>query len=67
MNGDGPLPSLDPSADRVSYPPVLHGLEFRSKSAPEQCAVVVRRGTVDCSEHREAAGVGKRRTVKNDV
>ena len=24
MNGDGPLLSLDPSADRVSYPPVLH-------------------------------------------
>jgi hypothetical protein len=37
MNGDGPLLSLDPSAEGVSYAPVLHGLEFRSKSAPEQC------------------------------
>jgi hypothetical protein len=24
MNGDGPFVSLDPSADRVSDPPVLH-------------------------------------------
>jgi hypothetical protein len=26
MNGDGPLLSLDPSADRVSYPPVFHAV-----------------------------------------
>jgi hypothetical protein len=28
MNCDGPLLSLDPSADRVSYPPVLHALSL---------------------------------------
>jgi len=39
MNGDGPLISFDPGADRVSYAPVLHGVKFRSKSASEQCAV----------------------------
>jgi hypothetical protein len=30
MNGDGPLLSLDPSAEGVSYPPVLHGLSLDS-------------------------------------
>ena len=28
MNGDGPLLSLDPSADRVSYPPVVHAVSL---------------------------------------
>jgi hypothetical protein len=28
MNGDGPLLSLDPSADRVSYPPVFHAVSL---------------------------------------
>jgi hypothetical protein len=28
LNGDGPLLSLDPSADGVSYPPVLHALKI---------------------------------------
>jgi len=28
MNGDGPLISFDPGADRVSYAPVLHGVSL---------------------------------------
>jgi len=28
MNGDGPLLSFDPSANRVSYPPVLHAVSL---------------------------------------
>jgi hypothetical protein len=28
MNGDRPLISLDPSANGVSYPPVLHALKI---------------------------------------
>jgi hypothetical protein len=31
MNGDAPLLSLDPSADRVSYPPVLHTVSLDPK------------------------------------
>src|ERR1700680_1322572 len=33
MNGDGPLLSLDPRADRVSYAPVFHRVKFGPKSA----------------------------------
>jgi hypothetical protein len=29
MNGDGPLHSFDPSAERVSYASVLHGLDTK--------------------------------------
>jgi hypothetical protein len=36
MNGDGPLHSFDPSADRVSYASVLHGVELGHKSEAEQ-------------------------------
>ena len=36
MNGDGPLLSLDPSADGVSYALVLHGVELGHKSEAEQ-------------------------------
>jgi hypothetical protein len=36
MNGDGPLISLDPSAESVSYAPVLHGVELGHKSEAEQ-------------------------------
>jgi len=34
MNGDGPLLSLDPSADRVSYPPVFHAVSLDPNQKP---------------------------------
>jgi hypothetical protein len=34
MNCDGPLLSLDPSADRVSYPPVLHTISLDPNQKP---------------------------------
>jgi hypothetical protein len=41
MNSHVPLLSLDPSADDVSYAPVLHGVKFGSKAAAEQCAAAL--------------------------
>jgi hypothetical protein len=41
VNSDVPLLSLDPSADDVSYAPVLHGVKFGSKAAAEQCAAAL--------------------------
>jgi hypothetical protein len=41
MNGDGPLLSLDPSADGVSYAPVLHRVSLDPNQQTEQCAVAL--------------------------
>ena len=41
MNGDGPLLSLDPSADGVSYAPVLHRVSLDPNQQSEQCAVAL--------------------------
>jgi hypothetical protein len=38
MNGDGPLLSLDPSADGVSYAPVLHPWSLDTNQKAEQGA-----------------------------
>jgi hypothetical protein len=59
MNGDGPLLSLDPSADGVSYAPVLHRVKFGPKSAVWAMRSGARRGAADRCEHRQAANVAQ--------
>jgi hypothetical protein len=56
MNGDGPLLSLDASADGVSYAPVLHRVKFGPKSAAGQCAVALDEARRIAGEYSEAAG-----------
>ena len=53
MNGDGPLLSLGPHADRVSYPPVLHTVSLDPNQKPSNVQWRARRIAVNIAKPRD--------------